>query len=128
MKNARTHFAAVRLQDGRVLVAGGLNLTDPYGILDKAEIYDPRTATWAEAGSMTLGRSDFTATLLDDGRVLVVGGGDRTAELFDPATGSFQPAAMMSIPRELQTATLLKDTRVLVTGGSEYSLAEFYNP
>jgi WD40 repeat protein len=128
MKSARTHFAAVRLQDGRVFVAGGLSLTDPFGILDKSEIYDPRTATWTETGSMMVGRSDFTATLLDDGRVLVLGGGDRSAELFDPATGTFRAAANMSIARERQTATLLKDTRVLVAGGSDFSLAEYYNP
>jgi len=128
MRDARTHFAAVLLQDGRVLVMGGLNLTVPYGILKSAEIYDPGTARWSVAGSMSEGRSDFTATVLDDGRVLVAGGGDRSAEMFDPKTGTFESIALMNMPRERQTATLLKDTRVLLTGGSEDPAAEFFNP
>jgi hypothetical protein len=50
-----------------VLLAGG-----NYG--RSAEIDDPATNTWTPTGSMNVGRSSFTGTLLRDGRVLVVGG------------------------------------------------------
>jgi hypothetical protein len=77
---------------------------------------------------MILGRSNFTATLLVDGRVLVAGGGDNSAELYDPATGTFILAAQMFMAREFQTATRLLDTRVLLTGGNGAMVSEFYTP
>ena len=75
-------------------------------------------------GSMTFGRYWHTATLLLDGRVLVVGGFANTnsgfgevAEIYAPATGSFATTGTMITPRAFHTATLLPDGRVLVTGG-----------
>jgi len=43
-------------------------------------VYDPSTSTWASAGTMADGRSFQTATLLDDGQVLLAGGFDYDAE------------------------------------------------
>ncbi len=58
-----------------------------------------------------------TATLLDNGRVLIMGvGGD--AELYDPATGTFSRSrATMDAFGWGQSATLLGDGRVLLAGG-----------
>jgi hypothetical protein len=128
MLEARSHFAAVKLAGGKVLVVGGDSLTAYLGLLATAEIYDPQTGKWSRTGSLTFGRSDFSATLLADGRVLVAGGGDDTAELYDPTTGLFTMAARMVAARESQTATLLDDTRVLLTGGSDATVAELYWP
>ncbi|MEE9533828.1 MAG: kelch repeat-containing protein [Acidimicrobiia bacterium] len=67
-------------------------------------------------------REGHTATLLENGQVLVVGGhggqrvGLASPELFDPATG-WSPASATSQAREEHTATLLSDGRVLVAGG-----------
>ena len=128
MTTARSHFTATLLKSGRVLAVGGVNLAGLTAPLATAELFDPSSGTWSETGSMAVGRSDFTATLLDDGRVLVAGGGDRSAELYDPSIGKFYPAAHMALPRESQTATLLQDTRVLMAGGNTGTLAEFYSP
>jgi IPT/TIG domain len=68
-------------------------------------------------GSMHSARSGHTATLLKDGRVLIVGGGDGTAELFDPANGTFSETGPPVTGRLNATATLLADGRVLVAGG-----------
>ena len=73
-----------------------------------------------------MARSLHTATLLGDGKILVVGGdGDSailsSAELYDPATNSWSAAGFMNAPRQLATATLLGDGKVLVTGGSNLS-------
>jgi hypothetical protein len=128
MADPRSHFTATLLLNGRVLVVGGDSLTSTTGLLATAEIYDPGTGKWTATGSMTFGRSDFTATLLSDGRVLIAGCGDNSAELYSPATGTFRMAAPMLLPRELQTATLLKDSRVLIAGGNDSKLAELYLP
>jgi hypothetical protein len=76
-----------------------------------------------------------TATLLPDGRVLVVGGGNGTGptaseELWDPATATFSRAGSLAGARMMHTATLLPDGRVLVVGGSGYDplLAEVWEP
>ena len=59
------------VEGGVRLVAGG---TDPNtGATATAEIYDPRTGTFAPTGSMTIGRAGATATRLQDGTVLVLG-------------------------------------------------------
>ncbi|MGH9076680.1 MAG: kelch repeat-containing protein [Acidimicrobiales bacterium] len=65
------------LKDGTVLVAGGTTDFDPSdGVtpLRTATIYNPATGTWRPTGSLDIGRFDHTATLLDDGEVLVTGG------------------------------------------------------
>ena len=71
----RTWFTATLLRDGRVLVAGGQSL-DPYLIAtDQAEIFDPATNRFEPAGGpMITARHTHTATLLQDGRVLLAGG------------------------------------------------------
>ncbi len=66
-----------------------------------------------------------TATLLQDGRVLVSGGPIRrasidtsaSAEIYDPALGTWSQTGSMTAEREGHTATLLLDGRVLVSGG-----------
>ena len=101
MSDARDAHAAVLLADGRVLVLGGdgwtCSGTGCYfsGSLSSAELYDPATGTFSRAGYMNVGRTAPTATLLQNGDVLVTGG-DRycgigcylgptaTAEIFHP--------------------------------------------
>jgi hypothetical protein len=72
---------------------------------------------------MRSGRWLHTATLLDDGRVLILGGRSpndsvyRSAELYDQLTGAFRSAGNMAEGRQQHTATLLGDGRVLIVGG-----------
>ena len=132
------------LQDGRVLIAGGFHGGDksftPYAT---AQLYDPRTGTFSLTASMAVPRSNHTATLLRDGRVLITGGFSQpngladgrylaSAELFDPKTGRFSPTGSMVHARAWQTATLLADGRVLVVGGNRFpdlpATAELYDP
>ncbi|HSB61642.1 MAG TPA: kelch repeat-containing protein, partial [Vicinamibacteria bacterium] len=84
--------------------------------------------------SLGVGRSGHTATLLVDGRVLVVGGsGDRTAEVYDPRSGGFSLlAAEAAAFRRFHTATRLLDGRVLLAGGEDGEVinksAEIFDP
>lgn len=88
---------------------------------------------------LTDGRTNFTLTTLQDGRVLVAGGRKSfqsylaSAEIYDPATRSWSATGPMTTRRENHTATLLKDGRVLVTGGLQESgirlaSTELYDP
>src|SRR4051794_12685378 len=81
-------------------------------------------SVWIKTGNMAAARTDFAATLLPDGRVLVVGGRSAgkpnldSAETYDPATGRWTSAGKMSHGRNFPTATLLRDGKVLVVGGA----------
>lgn len=95
--------------------------------------------TFVKTGDLTAPRIGHTATLLNDGRVLINGGfiGSATvltsAELYDPATGTFSATGKMTVGRSYHTATLLPDGRVLITGGIDnlydfLTSAELYDP
>jgi hypothetical protein len=67
---------------------------------------------------MTTPRSEHTATLLPNGKVLIAGGsGNSSAELYDPSTGIFAATGSMTAARIGHAATLLPDGRVLMAGG-----------
>ena len=74
-------------------------------------------ATWLATGSLNSARSNHAATLLPDGKVLVVGGAGTSAELYDPATGKWNPSGPLGHSRSDATATLLNNGQVLVVGG-----------
>src|SRR6516162_4063104 len=89
------------------------------------------------AGSMAVARRGHTATVLADGRVLIVGGLDAsgplsTAEIFDPTQKTFTSAGKMVHARYGHTATLLAGGRVLIAGGHDASgplaSAEIFDP
>ncbi len=97
-------------------------------------VLDPE---WASTGSLINGRAVFTATLLQDGRVLAAGGYKQgymaAAEVYDPATGTWAATSAMSQVRGFHTATRLGSGKVLVVGGANYqgspsATAELYDP
>lgn len=131
---------ATLLEDGRVLIAGGmtqgyygasLSLADTY-------LYDPVSNSFSLGPRLAFPRTDHTATRLGDGRVLIAGGyamgsglEGAPSEIFDPRTHSLQTGPSLGLIRG-HAATLLKDGRVLVTGGrrgdTPLDSAYFYDP
>jgi hypothetical protein len=82
---------------------------------------EPKLGRLVATGDMTAARDGHTATLLTDGRVLLVGGDDSqpTAELYDPATGTFTRTDSLSTAQRFgMAAALLRDGRVLIVGGT----------
>jgi hypothetical protein len=134
----RALHTATLLSSGQVLLAGGWDGTTLNSKLASAELYEPANGTFTATGPLNTARSEHTATVLNDGRVLIVGGEDsggsylQYCELYLPDKGIFVPAGSMQVPRYMHTATLLNNGKVLVAGGfngyTYSSDAELYDP
>jgi len=77
------------------------------------------SGTFIAAGQIQIPRAGHTATLLDNGRVLITGGYNATqrlasVELYDPVTGTSMLVGTMLMPRYAHTATLLPDGKVVI--------------
>ena len=122
----RTNFGLVLLPDGTVLADAGPAM---------AERTTRKRGLWEATGTMVEGRDWPTTTMLNDGRVLVAGGGhgeDRvaSAEIYDPETGEWTTTGRLVEVRRQAVTNLLADGQVLeVGGGDAYELtAETYDP
>ena len=125
----RSAHTATRLADGRVLITGGY-ASGARGVHDSAELWDPATRrAILLPANMVSPRAAHTATLLADGRVLIVGGyalPDATyaaAELFDPRTETFSPVPSADASKRfLHAAQTQPDGSVLILGGEDFSI------
>ena len=123
--------ALVAQPDGSALLVGGPVILR----------FDPDTGQFAEAARLQIPRILPATVVLDDGRVLIVGGGNDVqspppgefrAEIYDPVASASRLTAATIHPRAWGTATLLGDGRVLVTGGAAggfaVATAEIFDP
>lgn len=119
MPTERAFHAAALLPDGKVLVLGGALGQISTSGMAAVELYDPATDTWAYAEPMNKARAYHSATVLADGRVLVVGGYQpgNVAELYDPTTGQWHYTGGRGVAfPERHAAVRLDDGRVYVVG------------
>jgi N-acetylneuraminic acid mutarotase/(2Fe-2S) ferredoxin len=147
LNTGRQGHTATLLQDGKVLVAGGFTGGATNGncpcfifVTNSAEIYDPATGIWSVIASLNTERGSHTATVLQNGEILVAGGTNgginsdantvpiTNAELYDPRTGRWSVTASLNAPRESHTATLLPDGKVLAAAGDYTETVELYDP
>ena len=120
MSVARESHTATLLPDGRVLIVGGhQGRREAMEVYSSAEIYDPVTRRFRPAGHLATARHKHDAVLLADGRVLVLGGADRTdrryyatTEVCNPATAVCEPG-----PSMLSTRYKFQGTVVPLTNG-----------
>lgn len=129
------------LENGKVLITGGKNAGGT--LVKEAEIYihtDSLGSFDMCAGGFNIERDQYTATLLSDGRVLIIGGKNSmenalsSLEIYNQSTDSFSmPDVSLNTPRAYHTATMLADGSVLIAGGKDengiiLSNAEIYIP
>ena len=123
---------ATLLTNGKVLVTGCAGpLTCSVMV---AELFDPQSGTFGVTGPMLVNYVPdygYTATLLTDGRVLLLGSNDSglptDAEVYDPAAGTFASIAGW-VSQAFAPASRLTDGTVLIAGGDGSAGAELYVP
>lgn len=134
MPNGRAghQYNAVTLADNRVLLTGGTLVPNLLGAANAtpiaaADVYNPATNTWASF-PMPTARALHSATLLQDGRVVVCGGAQGTlttpvsidnVELFTPATNTWTVLAPLRAPRAGHAAERTPDGMVVLFGGQD---------
>ncbi len=129
MNVPRESHTATLLADGRVLIIGGHSgRRQNMDVYASTELFDPRTRRFEAAGTLTTARHKHDAIKLADGRVLVIGGADRTdrlhyltTEIYSSRTSSFEPGPSMANRRYkiAGTSILLPGGDVLVTSGAQ---------
>lgn len=121
----RVSHTATLLPDGRVLLAGGYGQGEG-GLrvpLATAEIFDPTTGRYTAAEQMRIARVNHTATLLFDGRVLLVGGRNlngalSSSEIYDTTRGGFTEGPGLPGPARTGHAAVRQGSGyVLIIGG-----------
>jgi hypothetical protein len=116
------------LADGRVLIVGGhAGRRQNMEVYASAEVFSPNTRTFEPAGTLATARHKHDAIRLADGRVLVIGGADRTdrtyyetTEIYDPRAATFERGPSMANRRYkiAGTSALLPNGNILVTSGA----------
>jgi len=119
----------VRLRDGRIMVMGGDGCAGTCTIAQNdVAIYDPKTDKFTAAKPMNFGRTQFTAHVLPDGRVMVLGGASISAggvnapmdsiEAYDPSSDTWttEPYKLGS-GRTWHASALVRDGTIIVMGG-----------
>ena len=132
MQQGRYNHTATLLKDGKVWFSGGTNPlvgATELAYLSTTERYDPIGAvSFQSATPLIEARSNHTATLMGDGKVLVVGGYNRrdvlankgmteSTEIYDPVSNSVSPASAMSTRRQSHSAVLSANGSVVTFGG-----------
>ncbi|GAB6283078.1 MAG: hypothetical protein STSR0008_18330 [Ignavibacterium sp.] len=120
-----TGQTVTELADDRIMVTGGYYIdTTTWNliILNKVDIYNPITESWVQATPMQLERTEHTATLLNDGKVLVTGGETYNfttdqCEIYNPNTNTWEFTGSMMEERSDHAALLLNHDRVFICGG-----------
>ncbi len=145
----RRNPVLVKLNNSDILILGGRSESRSDFHLNcntTAEIFDSKTLKFKPAGQMTMPRcslfsSGFSATLMNDGRVLIAGGHSyknnyifsfsgpkilKGTEIYDPKTNTFTKSANLKIARVKPHMILLKNGDIFVHNGSNW-LDGFYN-
>lgn len=115
------------LPNGNILLTGGIDSAG--NPIDTFELHSATSSSmnsFQPLGVDFVDRASHTATLMADGRVLIVGGNNAAGalittnevQIYDPNTDTLSNGPNLVRERENHTATLLPNGQVLVTGGT----------
>ena len=120
------------LDKGRILICGGHSGDDNLTITAELEIFDPTTGLISSAGKMTRARDKPALAVLDNGKVLIVGGEQPvdyestvvpatvaqpvTAELYDPETQKSRTLGPLFAPPHVCWVAPVGQSSALVAG------------
>ncbi len=106
MKVQRAFFAMTLLPNGKVLVSGGQDSN--YNAIGSAELYDPASGTWTDAGTLITPRWNHTSTLMTNGNVMLVGGdtGNAYQYLYIPDTELYTSSNLDVVPFNLGSPSM----------------------
>jgi Galactose oxidase, central domain len=112
-----TGHSATLLSDGNLLLAGGNwgEVTPEIIFSAGAEIYDPAKGTFGSTGSMHANRWSHTATLLNDGRVLIAGGNSFVGNIAPDGHSYSDGKSYMLSSAELYTPAVLTGAPILLS-------------
>ena len=134
LNTSRYQHSATTLNNWQILVVGGVNCptSGSCTYLNSAELYNPGSSAFTNAGTMATARS-APAVLLSTGKVFVAGGYScdgsgncsslTSAEIYDPTAGTFSSAGTMTVARSGHTMTVLGNGTVLIAGGENCTSA-----
>lgn len=139
LSTPRAWHSATMLPNGRVLIVGGKGVENR--TVESAEIVDlaAQVVEVISSPGLAFARAHHTATMLTDGRVLIVGGVSAAgqslnrADLWDFKTKTATTlTGKLGLGRHKQKATLQSDGNVLIEGGvdrggNEITSSEIFN-
>lgn len=139
MNFVRDGHVAILLSNGKVLIIGGHAKSKeslhpnakPYDklfIQHNAELYDPATGKFTLTPEHKGWYAYPTATLLPDGRVLIVGDyNGKVVEIYNPVKNEFVQTGKTTKPFFETTAVLLNNNKVLIAGSAQDNYSDLYN-
>ena len=140
MDLSRQNHTSTLLVNGKIIIVGGggtdrvLNTTEFFDPELKRWLVDGSLGSWYFANNLHQSRTNHTATLLPDGKILVTGGHTKnlalgenarlgktvvlkSAEIYDPISKTWTATAEMNTERSDHKAILINGDKVLVSGG-----------
>ncbi len=131
------YHTATKLDDGNVLVVGGASDESLSEVSANTYLFNASSNTMQQLdNSLTDPRVFHTASKIENGKVLIIGGIDglhtskiRYAEVYDPSTSNFEKVERMNLPRFNHTTTFWKNDLLVIIGGMTLEnspVAEYY--
>ncbi|MFA5312612.1 MAG: hypothetical protein WC375_04725 [Methanomassiliicoccales archaeon] len=115
--------SAVLGDDGLIYIFGGRNLTLGALPMKYVQIFDPETNSYARGADMLQGFTIANAALLNDGKIMVIGGNNNSVaydvvQIYDPDTNTWALGASLPVASYAAT-TVVRDNMVYYIGGSD---------